>query len=588
MSLTNILIRDNNTEDSGGGLSIISSDFSLENVIISGNSAEDDGGGILIGNSDSDFNHVTIIGNIVWGDGSGIFDRGGSTLTFKNGIIWNGISNFNPMSINITHSNIQDGWIGEGNIETDPQLDSLYMPKWDENHYSPCIDSGDPLSTWDEDGSPPDMGAVPTINHKYDNWELPSRFTDRGWRWMSFPALDTLTSVYNGIDLEYDGDMAEYLLADILDVDILNHVEWKPPLNNDPPREFIRYINNEWSHLDHTFTSSQGYKIWMVGQEPVSLPVSGFLEDIETSIPLWANQDNWVGYFLEKSRKPLEAFSPYVLEHLTSITAQHWYMIKDNGVWTSNSTDGRFDYGGMYILTADTSLIFKWQPPSETLNSFTFTPTDNFQFEELADYTPVIIDTVENGETVEEIGIFVNDECIGAEKVTEYPVHLRAYKGNRSLENMSFEVVRQEGSGKLREGEEAVLIKESAKIHYVDVVEADNHRPVYRVSLKANEIRSIATLPVSYRLGNNYPNPFNPVTTIAYDIPEDGWVNLRVYDITGRQVDELVNTRIKAGFHSVKWDATEFSSGLYFVSIHARGNNGGKDFTSTKKMMMIK
>jgi len=562
----------------------------MENILITGNSAVDDGGGILMESSLSDFNHVTIIGNIADGDGSGIFNRGGSILSLRNGVIWNGISNFSPINISISYSNIQGGWEGVGNIDADPQLDSRYMPLWDENHYSPCIDSGDPDTEWDTDGTPPDMGALPTIPHRYDNWELPSRITDRGWRWMSFPVLNYKTnhSDQSGDLPIYDGDMAEYLLADILDIDILHHIEWLPLYIQQQSIQYIRYFNNEWLHLDHTFTSPQGYKIRMVGQETVSLPVSGFLADPETPIPLWADQENWVGYFLEESKRPLEAFPSDVLDHLTSITAQHWYLKKINGVWSSHSTDGRFDYGGMYILETNADLEYKWGPATETVNPFTFTPTDNFQFQELADYTPVIVDTVENGETVEEIGIFVDDECIGAEKVTQYPVHLRAYKGNRSLDNMSFEIVRQEGNGKLREGEEAVLIKETANIHYVDIEEADNHKPVYRVSLKANSIQPITMIPVSYKLRNNYPNPFNPVTTIAYDIPEDGWVTLRVYNISGRQVDELVNTKMEAGFHSIKWDATQFSSGLYFVNIHARGNNGAKDFSSTKKMMVIK
>jgi len=88
--------------------------------------------------------------------------------------------------------------------------------------------------------------------------------------------------------------------------------------------------------------------------------------------------------------------------------------------------------------------------------------------------------------------------------------------------------------------------------------------------------------PSDYKLGQNYPNPFNPVTNINFSIPKDGFVNLTVYDILGIKVNELVNENIKAGGYSVKFDASDLSSGAYFYAI--RVNN----FIETKKMLLIK
>jgi len=93
--------------------------------------------------------------------------------------------------------------------------------------------------------------------------------------------------------------------------------------------------------------------------------------------------------------------------------------------------------------------------------------------------------------------------------------------------------------------------------------------------------------PISFVLHQNYPNPFNPVTTIRYDLPEDGLVNITIYDMMGRQISTLVSGQQTAGYNIVQWNATNtfgeaVSAGLYLYTIHA-----GK-FTQTKKMVLLK
>jgi hypothetical protein len=80
----------------------------------------------------------------------------------------------------------------------------------------------------------------------------------------------------------------------------------------------------------------------------------------------------------------------------------------------------------------------------------------------------------------------------------------------------------------------------------------------------------------------NYPNPFNPTTTIQYDLPRLSDVNLEIFDILGRKVETLVNVRQEAGHHSAIWDGGEHTSGVYFYRLKAG------DFTDTKKMLLIK
>jgi flagellar hook assembly protein FlgD len=88
-------------------------------------------------------------------------------------------------------------------------------------------------------------------------------------------------------------------------------------------------------------------------------------------------------------------------------------------------------------------------------------------------------------------------------------------------------------------------------------------------------------------LNNNYPNPFNPLTTIRYDLPEDGFVNVTIYDMMGRTVKILVTEEQNAGVKSVQWDATDsfgkpVSAGVYLYQIQAG------EYMQTKKMVLLK
>lgn len=89
-------------------------------------------------------------------------------------------------------------------------------------------------------------------------------------------------------------------------------------------------------------------------------------------------------------------------------------------------------------------------------------------------------------------------------------------------------------------------------------------------------------IPEIYDLSQNFPNPFNPSTTIKYSIPQAGNVKLIVFDALGREVTTLVNGNIEAGSHSVDFDASGLSSGIYFYRLIAG------DFNEIKKMMLIK
>jgi hypothetical protein len=91
--------------------------------------------------------------------------------------------------------------------------------------------------------------------------------------------------------------------------------------------------------------------------------------------------------------------------------------------------------------------------------------------------------------------------------------------------------------------------------------------------------------PDRFSLNQNYPNPFNPSTKINYAIPYDGKVSLAIYDMTGKEVQSLVNGIQTAGFYSVSFDGSKLSSGVYYYRIEVSGQT---NFVNTRKMLLVK
>tara|TARA_X000000368_G_scaffold397141_1_gene366007 strand:- start:12 stop:839 length:828 start_codon:yes stop_codon:yes gene_type:complete len=100
-------------------------------------------------------------------------------------------------------------------------------------------------------------------------------------------------------------------------------------------------------------------------------------------------------------------------------------------------------------------------------------------------------------------------------------------------------------------------------------------------------LKNNITLPSEYKLHQNYPNPFNPITKIRYDLPKDEFVNITIHDLIGRNIKLIVNHNQSAGYHSLRWDATNnygenVPAGIYIYTIQVGV------FTQTKKMVLIK
>ena len=117
-----------------------------------------------------------------------------------------------------------------------------------------------------------------------------------------------------------------------------------------------------------------------------------------------------------------------------------------------------------------------------------------------------------------------------------------------------------------------------------DILIIESNFPAF----KSNEIyiiedaSAISETPHSFRLAKAFPNPFNPVTTISFEVPHESNVKLEVYDITGSKIKILADNNFQAGYHSLSWDASNVSSGIYFIKMQS------ERFSEVQKLMLVK
>ena len=98
------------------------------------------------------------------------------------------------------------------------------------------------------------------------------------------------------------------------------------------------------------------------------------------------------------------------------------------------------------------------------------------------------------------------------------------------------------------------------------------------------------TVPSAFKLEQNFPNPFNPTTTMRFGIPEKGNVKLSVLNILGEEIRVLLNGEKDAGYHSIDFNGSDLTSGVYFYRIQVvdPSSSSGQVFIDTKKMLLLK
>lgn len=127
---------------------------------------------------------------------------------------------------------------------------------------------------------------------------------------------------------------------------------------------------------------------------------------------------------------------------------------------------------------------------------------------------------------------------------------------------------------------EQILFYDKSNLFVTDGSEIYKMDVTYNMPIGIKAIS--AEIPVEFKIYQNFPNPFNPLTSIKFEVPREEFVKLFVYDMLGRAIETIVNEKLSTGIYKVEFDGTDLASGIYFYSLNAG------EFRQSRKMVLIK
>jgi hypothetical protein len=342
--------------------------------------------------------------------------------------------------------------------------------------------------------------------------------------------------------------------------------------------------------------STKGYKLNIVEgsfKKYQHLMVGGQRIAPSTQLTLHAGV-NYVPYFLVDSQHPSEAFPQPVLDVMSNIEGEYWFMIRRDGEFVVKRECGPFvegggplecytlEYGAMYQVSVTAPVSFRWNQPVDPPYPYEKPLTVYYDPEKKPDYTPVVIENIEGGDDIVEIAAMLDGVCVGAEVVDGYPVNLQVYADD--LSQVTFEAATGGGTFQLASsgGNTAAPVLRRSLVP----ASAYHENGGIFLNLQQGSVE-VASVPASFRIVNAYPNPFNPSTTIRIHVSQEMHLSLGIYNIQGEQLARLVEGRLQAGEHELTWSGRSDSgmvlaSGMYYGVLRGGGEQ------SVQKLLMLK
>jgi hypothetical protein len=336
---------------------------------------------------------------------------------------------------------------------------------------------------------------------------------------------------------------------------------------------------------------SQMYKLQL--SEPAELVVTGVPVDVvETPINLIAGW-NWLGYLPQGSTDLSNALSSVVdvatfISSQADGTAQNYgeygwfgqleYLNPGKGYLLNTSSDGVLTYPEVSAegLTRTMQNSNKEIVLSESISDWDFKYGD---YEFLGTITASVEN--ENDSDGDILGVFVDGECRGlAERMyfehdNRYLYIVQVYSNDiLGDEELSFKFFDKESDN--------IIIFRETVLFENNMIIGDGFN-----TLKLSDDLSDELMPLDYQLNDAYPNPFNPSTSLSFNIPNNENINVSIYDMSGRLITTLINKQLEQGEHSEIWNGMDHngnsvSSGVYFYTLH------GENISLTKKVVMMK
>jgi hypothetical protein len=187
---------------------------------------------------------------------------------------------------------------------------------------------------------------------------------------------------------------------------------------------------------------------------------------------------------------------------------------------------------------------------------------------------------------------FVDSNDVVLNWITSSEMNNSGFEVERQTNDADFEVIGfVEGNGTTSEAnnysftdEDLPAGKYSYRLKQMDFEGSYNYSDTLDFEISnIVDINELGNVINAYQLYQNYPNPFNPQTTIRFDIKEENFVNLSIYNVLGEKVKELVNDVLPSGSHEVKFDGSELSSGIYIYRLDVK-----EEYSENKKMSLLK
>ncbi len=387
-----------------------------------------------------------------------------------------------------------------------------------------------------------------------------TRKLSNGWNWVGFPRLIS-DNAGNLIDC--------------------TTISLEPYLSTALSQSGYASYENHWLYYGLQYLDSkEGYKLRIRDIDTIKLYEMGTLVDITSEYPIREGW-NWLTYPCSPTVYPEEALAN-ILDDIDYVLAQKWSMKKENGVWIhdNNSLRPVIKYGDSIEVRAirNASLFWNGARPREETKPL---EAEYYTFEDKPNYETLMVESIDGNPSFVEIGVYQDDTCIGARVFEGYPIQILAY--SEPAQSDSTELEFRIWADDKRE----IVLKTASVSGGKELSQESTLYPELGAFRHVRLKQDNDTIPAVFALEGNYPNPFNPSTTLRFSIPNDGKVKLSVYNLKGQKVVDIVDGTLAAGSHQAIWHGKDsqgrsVASGIYFTRLEQ-----GKS-SKVHKMVLMK
>ena len=402
-----------------------------------------------------------------------------------------------------------------------------------------------------------------------------------GWHWESFPRLERDATINEAVDVvPILGTIEPFD-----DIGLIDFVSVSDALTYTPP---------EWQPGDYDIQSTRLYKIKVDPYAQRTLELSGtrMASDYELEYSLNPGTYQWLGYWLLESKNIKYAFGDY-WQYIETVKSEDWYFSKCSTIrgddpqttvsWSTENKTLEYGKGYMVLLKQGSPPIsdFHWTDSEESEEPVKKATSESFTYTEKPDYE--VIDIIDIPEDVVEIGVFEDDVCVGAVVVQDSCEQILVYSDNANRDPVpfNFEVVTGRGASSSIIDYD-VFNQRTGEFEPGIVISGMQEYSIVRLGEEEEQEEGLQSVT---KLHSNYPNPFNPATTISFSLPKEEDIELTIYNIKGQKVKTLYSGIAEEGKHSIMWEGKdsngkEVSSGLYFYKLET-----GKKEISRKMLL---